>query len=83
MKNGGSWSTNNGPFCLWTPLLDLSNQVSALLLSPELPLPARGFRLEGESDARSSCPLLLADEPRRLFVGAFTREEAACSNETD
>jgi hypothetical protein len=47
MKKGGSLSAYE---VLASPtwLLDWLNQVSALLLSPELPLPLSGIRLEGE-----------------------------------
>jgi hypothetical protein len=47
MKKGGSLSAYEVLASL-TWLLDWLNQVSALLLSPELPLPLSGIRLEGE-----------------------------------
>lgn len=47
MKKGGSLSAYEVLASL-TWLLDWLNHVSALLLSPELPLPLSGRRLEGE-----------------------------------
>lgn len=47
MKKGGSLSAYELRLS-FTALLDWSNHLSALLLSPELPLPLRGRRLDGE-----------------------------------
>lgn len=84
-KNGGSWSAKEAAW-LRTALFDFSNQFSALLLSPELPLPASGLKLEGESlaspDERSSRPPLLDEDWLRLFAGARSLDDA-CSKETD
>ena len=48
MKKGGSLSANEAPLSR-TALLDCSNHLSALLLSPELPFETSGLWLEGES----------------------------------
>ena len=73
--------------CLRTSLLDVSNQFSALLLSPELFFPF-GTRLEGELELRSALlddtlsPLLSLKE-----VGPFAlrakRLRGECRKETE
>jgi hypothetical protein len=59
MKKGGSLSAYEVlPSLTW--LLDWLNHVSALLLSPELPLPLSGRRLEGEPSLLVVLLLLLS-----------------------
>jgi hypothetical protein len=59
MKKGGSLSAYEVLASL-TWLLDWLNHVSALLLSPELPLPLSGRRLEGEPSLLVVLLLLLS-----------------------
>jgi hypothetical protein len=74
MKNGGSLSTKEA-LVSRTSLLDFSNHFSALLLSPELSLPASGIRLDGE--------FVKLDLAPGSLEGALRGLEGECRRDTD